>query len=71
MKKGPKMDNRIGNGTMLVTCSNCGKSLLSGQLMRHMQSKECRETGEKKRTREEVSDLRKRVVKLEEEEKKK
>ncbi len=59
-------DNRIGNGTMMVNCCNCGKSLLSGEMTEHLQSKECQETGEKNRMRKDVNDLRKRVIELEE-----
>ncbi len=59
------MDSRIGNGTMLTTCKNCGKSLLSGQLMKHLLSRECREKGEKIRMQKDISELRKKVEKLE------
>jgi len=33
----------------LIACYNCGKSLLSGEMTEHLQSKECKEAGEKKR----------------------
>lgn len=67
MKKGLKMnDNRIGNGTMIVTCYNCGESLLSGEMTEHLRSKECQETGKKNRMKKDVKDLRKRVTELEE-----
>lgn len=62
------MNDKIGNGTMLVTCYNCGKSLLSGEMIEHLQSKECQETGEKNKMRKDVSDLRKRIAELEEKE---
>ncbi len=63
--------DKIGNGTMLVSCENCGKSLLSGQLMKHLLSRECREKGEKIRMKDEISDLRKKVERLEKKTKKK
>ena len=50
---------------MLTTCKNCGKSLLSGQLMKHLLSRECREKGEKIRMQKDISELRKKVEKLE------
>ncbi len=60
------MDNtmRIGGGTMLTTCGICGKSLLSGELRRHLSSGECRRIGEKNRTQEEINELKKDVEKL-------
>lgn len=31
----------IGKGTCLITCSFCGKSMLDGELIKHLQSDDC------------------------------
>lgn len=59
------VDNKIGNGTMLVSCYNCGESLLSGEMTKHLQSKECQEAGEKNRMEKNINNLKERVEELE------
>ena len=63
------MDNRIGNGTAITTCENCGKPVLTGNLIKHLHSRECREKGEKIKMQKEINDLEKKVERLEKKEK--